>query len=190
MGSKNGSPIPMKVDTDDWPMMKDDLEKLRNDGIFECDYELENGRYLVTRKLMSRIILFEEDSYISKQLAQIIQDSFSNVKIKLVLSYDECLAEIQTLTPDILMAGANVSNCNCLDMIAEIRKKYPGIIIILITDYNIDEYRKEAILKGAHHIISMDIWTGTEILALINTILTTKTNKASIGNGELPMKEG
>ena len=30
---------------------EDDLEKLRNDVVFECDYELENGRYLVTRKL-------------------------------------------------------------------------------------------------------------------------------------------
>jgi hypothetical protein len=51
MGLKNGSHIPMKVNADDWPMMKKDLEKLLDVGIFECDYKLENGRYLVTRQL-------------------------------------------------------------------------------------------------------------------------------------------
>ena len=51
VGLKVGNYIPMKVDDDDWPMMKDDLEKLWHAGVFECDYELENDRYLVTRKL-------------------------------------------------------------------------------------------------------------------------------------------
>jgi hypothetical protein len=51
MGLKNGSRIPMKVYSDDWPMMKDDLEKLWDAGIFECNYELKNDRYLATMKL-------------------------------------------------------------------------------------------------------------------------------------------
>lgn len=51
MGLRIGNHIPMEVDDDDWPMMKDDLEKLWKAGVFECDYELENDRYLVTRKL-------------------------------------------------------------------------------------------------------------------------------------------
>jgi hypothetical protein len=51
MGLKNGSPVPMEVDADDRPMMKYDFEKLLDAGVFECDYELENDRYFVTRKL-------------------------------------------------------------------------------------------------------------------------------------------
>ena len=51
MGLKIGSHIPMEVDADDWPMMKDDLEKLLDAGIFECNYELKNDRYLATMKL-------------------------------------------------------------------------------------------------------------------------------------------
>lgn len=51
MGLKVGGHIPMEVDDDDWAMMKDDLEKLCEPGVFECNYELENDRYIVTRKL-------------------------------------------------------------------------------------------------------------------------------------------
>ena len=51
MGLKNGSHIPMKVDADDWPMMKNDLKKLLDVGVVEYDYKLGNDRYLVTRQL-------------------------------------------------------------------------------------------------------------------------------------------
>ncbi len=51
IGLKIGNHIPMEVENDDWPMMKDDLEKLCDGEVFECDYELENDRYMVTRKL-------------------------------------------------------------------------------------------------------------------------------------------
>jgi len=138
---------------------------------------------------MGKIILLEKDNSINNQLTRIIEDRLSHVKIKLVSNCDECLTEMQVSTPDILMMGANVSDCNCLDMIARFRKMYPGITIILITDYNIDEYRKGAILQGANHVISRDLWTGTEILALINTILTGKTDRASTGAEGVPIKE-
>lgn len=51
IGLKGGNYIPIDVEEDDWPMMIDDLEKLGETGIFTCDYELDNDRYLVTRKL-------------------------------------------------------------------------------------------------------------------------------------------
>jgi DNA-binding response OmpR family regulator len=137
---------------------------------------------------MGRIILFEKDSYVNKQLAHIIQDRLLDVKIKIVFSCEECLTELQVFTPDILMLGANVTDCKSLDLIVQIRQMYPGIIIFLITDYDIDEYRKDAILKGANHIISKEVWTGAEILALINTTLTTKTNQDSTGTKGLPVQ--
>jgi len=65
MGLKTGSHIPMKVYSDDWPMMKVDLEKLRDAGVFECEYELENDRYLVTRKL-EEIVESKLRSYIEE----------------------------------------------------------------------------------------------------------------------------
>jgi DNA-binding NarL/FixJ family response regulator len=125
---------------------------------------------------MSSILIYEKDGFISKELIQIIQNSFSQVDIKAVLSCEECLAELRDSTPNILMLGSNIADCNGFDLIGQTRKMHPGVCIILITDYNIDEYRKDAILKGASHVISKELWTGKEIVALIKTILTTKEN--------------
>jgi len=136
---------------------------------------------------VGKIILLEKDNYINNQLSRVIEDRLSHVTIKLVSDCNECLTEMQVSHPDILMMGANVSDCNCLDMITQFRKIYPGITIILITDYSIDEYRKDAILKGANHVISRDIWTSNEILALINTILSSNNDKTRIGAEGLPI---
>jgi len=51
MGFKNGRHIPMKVKFSDRRMMKKDLRKLLDVGVFESDYKLRNERYLATRKL-------------------------------------------------------------------------------------------------------------------------------------------
>jgi hypothetical protein len=51
VGFKSGSHISMKVNAGDWPMMKKDLKKLLDVGVFQCDYKLGNDRYLVTRQL-------------------------------------------------------------------------------------------------------------------------------------------
>ena len=126
---------------------------------------------------MSGLLLYEKDGFISKELIQIIQSHFSQVDIKTVLSCEECLAELRDSTPDILMLGSNVSDCDGFDLIVQTRKMHPGVCIILITDYDIDEYRKDAILRGASHIVSKELWTGNEIVALINTILITKENR-------------
>ena len=126
---------------------------------------------------MSSLLLFEKEGFLSKELIQIIQNRFSHESIKMVLNYEECLAELCDFTPDILMLGGNIPSCNSLDFIEQIRQMYPGVCIILNTDYNIDEYRKEAILKGASHVVSKELWTGNEILALINTIFITKKSQ-------------
>jgi hypothetical protein len=65
MGLKVGSNIHMKVDAGDWPMMKVDLKKLSDAGVVECDYELENNRYLVTSKL-KEIVESKLRSYIEE----------------------------------------------------------------------------------------------------------------------------
>jgi DNA-binding NarL/FixJ family response regulator len=93
-----------------------------------------------------------------------------------VLNREDCLAEIEDVLPDILILGVNIYTDNELVLLDQIREKYPGVSVILFTDYGIDEYRKEAILRGANYTISKDLWTGSEILALINTILITRDN--------------
>ena len=121
---------------------------------------------------MKRILLCEKNIYFKEALLQIIKSRFSEVNIKSVVSGEDCVTETKVFRPDILILGTNIyTSINELDILQNIREKHPDVNIILFTDYTIEEYRKEAILRGATHIISKETWTGNEILALMKTIL-------------------
>ena len=124
---------------------------------------------------MNKILLCEKNIYLKDALLRIIQCRFPDVEIKSVLSSQECLAETEDFKPDILILGVNLySGTNELDLLQSLRENHPAVNIILFTDYGIEEYRKEAILRGANHIISKESWTGNEILALMKTIMTSQ----------------
>lgn len=122
---------------------------------------------------MSRILLFEKNEFFRDALMQIIQSHFLHINTLSVLDFDDCLAKLDNFKPDILILGINSYMGKGLDQIDRIRKVSPRLNIILFTDYDIDEYRKEAILRGANNIIIKELWTGEEILALLRTVLLT-----------------
>ena len=101
MGLKTGSHIPMKVDRNDWPMMKGDLEKLRDVGVFECDYELENDRYLVTRKL---------EEIVESKLRSYIEETESKRNLPLVIhiktgNFRKILTAFEAIHPRRMQRG-------------------------------------------------------------------------------------
>ena len=122
---------------------------------------------------MSRILLCEKNEFFRDALVQIIHARFPQVDIRLILNHDECLLQVDNFKPDILILGVNYYDGNCFDHLERLRRSSPGLNVIIFTDYDIEEYRKEAIMRGANHIISKEFWTGGEILALLRTILLT-----------------
>jgi DNA-binding NarL/FixJ family response regulator len=121
---------------------------------------------------MYRILLCEKNAHFKDMLLQIIHSRFPDLDIKWVLSSQECLTSARDFRPDILILGVNIyTGTNQLEILQRLRENHPELHIILFTDYGIEEYRKEAILRGATHIISKETWTGNEILALMKTIL-------------------
>lgn len=123
---------------------------------------------------MSRILIFEKNGYIRKALIQIIQSRFPDVAIKGILGCGDYGSEICNFMPDILILGINDYEDGKMEMLEQIRAKHPAVDIILLIDYDIEEYRKDALLRGANHVISRELWAGNEILALIHKILDPK----------------
>ena len=133
---------------------------------------------------MGRILLFEQNRFIRNALIRIIQVRFPDVVIQPVSCRDECLAETKKFLPDVLILGARVYDGNRLDLLQQLRENHSGITIIVFIDYDIDEYRKDAMGRGADHVISREVWTGNEILSLVQDILAEKKSRQAINSTE------
>jgi DNA-binding NarL/FixJ family response regulator len=69
---------------------------------------------------------------------------------------------------------------NGLELTKKIKAQYPGIIIVILTNYDLPEYREAAYQCGADHFVSKD-----SFLSIIGSILTNhdteKDNSNSTG---------
>lgn len=128
---------------------------------------------------MNKILLLERNDYIRNSLGNILQGRFPDVVIKEVFSLDECEIAMRDFKPDILFKGSAVKNGDGLEMVHLLRVSSPATTVILFMQYDIDEYRSEAIKAGVNYVISIELWTGGEILALVETILMMKNYKDS-----------
>ncbi|MDW7773921.1 MAG: response regulator [Desulfobulbaceae bacterium] len=123
---------------------------------------------------MNRILLIEKNTFIREALREILHSRFPLLCIEEVSSYEEARSSAGDFNPDVLILGLTEYEGLEIGIIRKLREKYPAAAIVLFVDYDTEEYRKKAFLSGANHIISKELWTGREILALMKTILAAK----------------
>jgi len=138
----------------------------------ESRWEIHNERR--GWELVSRLLLVERNTFIRESLRQILQASFPSLIIEESTDNGIYLSAMETFRPDIMILGVEDINDKGFKNLRQIRDRFPYTVIVLFTTYEVEEYRREAILRGANHIISKELWTGNEILALVKTILATK----------------
>ena len=123
---------------------------------------------------MKKILIYETNTFIRNTLRNILQDHFPDILIKEELSLDECEFEMGVFKPDILFIGEFVKGDYGYERLLQLRVRCPTAVVILFLEYDIDEYRKKAVMAGVNYVINKELWTGSEILALVETILLTK----------------
>jgi DNA-binding NarL/FixJ family response regulator len=117
-------------------------------------------------------------------LCHLLQARFPSLIIKEVINHDDCLTTMEKFKPDILILGIADNGDIGLKNLQQVRTQFPTTVIVLFTSYEMEEYRKQAIMKGANHIISKELWTGHEILALMQTLLNADKKTTKEGRGK------
>ncbi len=96
-------------------------------------------------------------------------------------SFEECETKTWNFEPDILFIGTAKQGGETMEQLRLMRQRLPNSTIIFFTEYGIDEYRQKAIMEGANYVMSKELWTGGEILALVKTILQMKNYQDTEG---------
>ncbi len=81
------------------------------------------------------------------------------------------LQKVKVLRPHLIFMDIKLPGENGLELTKKIKASHPKIIIIILTSYDLPEYRHAAYQYGASHFISKGRSTGEEILALVESIL-------------------
>ena len=121
---------------------------------------------------MSKTLIIEDNATFRKSLTEILSDKFPSMLIEEAANGKEALELIQTLPPNLIFMDIKLPDESGLDLTQHIKTTHPEIPVIILTSYNIPEYRDAAQQSGATHFFVKSISTSEEIVQAVEFLLT------------------
>lgn len=129
---------------------------------------------------MERILIVEDNLFFLQFLKEILHSRFPSRDIQEAASGEEAIRKIETISPDIIFMDLRLPGENGLELTKRIKAQHPGIIVVIITNYDLPEYREAAYQCRVDHFIAKD-----SFLKMIKSILTDQNMDLGDSNREL-----
>ena len=86
----------------------------------------------------------------------------------------EVLPKVETFLPDLIFMDIKIPGESGLSLTQKIKARYPETLVIILTGYDMPEYRQAAYERGANYFLVKGSATNEEILGLVESILSAK----------------
>jgi len=119
-------------------------------------------------------VLIVEDSTLFRELfKETLHDRFPSIEIYEAVDGEEALLLVETFRPILIFMDIRLPGENGLELTQKVKARYPSIIVIILTGYDLPEYR-ESSSRYADYFFSKDSATTENILTLVESILPTR----------------
>jgi DNA-binding NarL/FixJ family response regulator len=120
---------------------------------------------------MFNILIIDPNNPFRRSLKNVLTNRFPFIEIQEASDGREGLAKVQGSHPDLIFLEIHLPSESGLDLAREIKIDHPEIIIVILTSYDLPEYKAAAEKSGIEHLVPKDDWTGEDMIALVHTIL-------------------
>ena len=119
-----------------------------------------------TETNMKRVLIVEDNAFFLQFFRETLRSRFPSLEISEAANGEEAMQKIKALQPQVIFMDLRLPGENGLELTKKIKAQYPDIIVVIVTNYDVPEYRKAAYESRADHFISKD-----SFLKIINSIL-------------------
>ena len=102
---------------------------------------------------VKRILIVEDNAFFLQFLKEALHSRFPSIDILEAANGEEALLQIKTLPPDAIFMDLRLPGANGLELTRKIKAQYPDIIVVILTNYDLPEYREAAYQSGADHFL-------------------------------------
>lgn len=120
---------------------------------------------------MCRTLIVEDSTFFRQLLKETLHSRFPSMDIAEAENGKEALQKVETLRPDLIFMDIKLPGENGLELTKKIKTRYSGISIIILTSYDLPEYREAARQYQADHFLSKGATTKEDILKLVQSII-------------------
>jgi len=131
---------------------------------------------------MSKILIVEDNDTFRHTLRSLLQSRFPLIVIEEAENGREALQKTNDFLPNLIFMDIRLPGESGLELTKQIKHKSPSTIVIVLTNYDLKEYRVAAYESGANHFLGKGSSTAEEILELVDSILC-PTPSVTMGEG-------
>jgi len=115
---------------------------------------------------MGRVLIVEDNAFFLQFLKEALHSRFPSMDILEATNGDEAMEKIKMLPPNAIFMDLRLPGENGFELTKKIKAQHPNIIVVILTNYDLPEYREAAYQCGADHFLPKD-----SFLKMINSIL-------------------
>ena len=117
-----------------------------------------------------KTLIVEDNATYRGLLRDSLQSLFPSMMIQEAMEGNEAFQKVDTLRPELIFMDIHLPGESGLQLTQRIKTKYPDTEVIILTSYDIPEYREAATRCGAACFIPKESLRMEEIEALIKSI--------------------
>ena len=120
-------------------------------------------------------LLVEDSIYFREELKSVICSHFPLIRVDEADNGEIALKIIAVQTPDLVFMDIRLPGVNGIQLTKDIKMKFDNIIIVVLSSYDVPEYRQAAFRNGADCFIAKEsISCMEDVLARIEGTITSK----------------
>ena len=119
---------------------------------------------------MFQMLIVDDNAPFRQSLREMLREQFSTMGVEEAEDGEDALDKLETLSPHLVFMDIKLPGQNGLEVTREIKARYPGIRVIILTSYDLPEYREAAENYGADYFLSKGSSSREEIIALVDSI--------------------
>ncbi len=124
-----------------------------------------------------RTLIVDDNGSFRQAFRQSLQESFPAIVIDEAADGDEALQKVDAAPPNLIFMDIGLPGENGLELTKKIKATHPGITILILTSYDIPEYRDAASQSGADGFFGKATCDMKELDELIRTYLEALNKK-------------
>jgi CheY-like chemotaxis protein len=119
---------------------------------------------------MLKTLIVEDNADFRNTLREILENSFDFIRFEEAAEGEEAMRKIQDFLPDLVFMDLKLPGESGLDLTRKIKQFREGIVVIILTNYDLPEYREAARMSGADYFLSKGSSHTEQILALVSAV--------------------
>ena len=123
-------------------------------------------------KVRLKTLIVEDNATYRDLLRTALQSAFPSMMIEEATEGNEALQRVDTLRPELIFMDIHLPGENGLQLTQRIKTNYPDTKIILMTSYDIPEYREAATRCGASGFLPKDSLNLGQLETLVKSVLS------------------